>query len=286
MTATARRARSGSSWLTTTCTCAGSALVPRLRAAGAQEPETLTLCVCSRLRSMRHELYRLARDHAAAFLQVYVACPLEEAVGRNRRRRGVQAVPEEAMRRMAAAFEPPQPERNPWEAGTVVLHPVGDCHGLLHGTEGAGGGSSAGEPQRAESAGAADAALQLNSWSSQQLDQLCGQLWQLWGAPPAQPVSEEGLAQRRAEGQAANAASALHGLDLRSRKALAEAMAGALPAQRAMLGARLNAARKQLLADARGQALRAEAGLALAELEAAFLHLCSRGASFGVGEGG
>jgi hypothetical protein len=59
------------------------------------------------LRSMRQELYALARAHRSAIIFLHVTTPLEESISRNARRPPGVSVPDETILRMAAAFEPP-----------------------------------------------------------------------------------------------------------------------------------------------------------------------------------
>ncbi|GLC66127.1 hypothetical protein PLESTF_000387800 [Pleodorina starrii] len=270
---------------------------------------------------MRYELFRAARDRGAAFLQLYVGCSPQQALARNQRRSGIAAVPPEALLRMAAALEPPQPERFPWEAPSLTASAaavspapdrvaaagedlrdgsgggVGKGGGRDDGGGGGGGGGSEegkeeGFWQRVGSQGAdgghrgqvletefRKSVLQPHSQEQgqtqghppdqQQLPEhdpldkqetvrpdtvagaICTALWRLWGPPPPPPPTEaEVLAQREA-GRAANAASHLHGLDLRSRRALGAAVAAAPPADRAAIGRHLNERRRALLQAAR-----------------------------------
>lgn len=72
-----------------------------------------------------------------------------------------------------------------------------------------------------------------------------------WGPPAPEPPSEQQLAERRAAGTAANNASLLHGLDLRTRHQLSEAVSKSDAGSKARLAAQLNAARQETLAAAR-----------------------------------
>ncbi|KAF8073254.1 Pstk [Scenedesmus sp. PABB004] len=193
---------------------AGDALAQHARARPQQQaPQQRQLVVVvddvHHLRSMRHELAQLARAHAAAFMQVFLDCPLELALQRNRARVGAERVPDAVLARLATAFEPPAADARAWEAQhTLTL---------------AAGGAAL-EP----------------AW-------LWAQVLRHWGGPLPAPPSEQELAARREAGTAANAASAAHGFDLRTRSALSAALAHLPPDGRAAAAARLNAARKQLL---------------------------------------
>ncbi|GLC36903.1 hypothetical protein PLESTM_000516700 [Pleodorina starrii] len=199
------------------------------------------------LRSMRYELFRAARDRGAAFLQLYVGCSPQQALARNQRRSGIAAVPPEALLRMAAALEPPQPERFPWEAPSLTasaaaVSPAPDREQ----------GQTQGHPPDQQQLPEHDP---LDKQETVRPDTvagaICTALWRLWGPPPPPPPTEaEVLAQREA-GRAANAASHLHGLDLRSRRALGAAVAAAPPADRAAIGRHLNERRRALLQAAR-----------------------------------
>eukprot|EP00198_Chlamydomonas_reinhardtii_P002137 XP_001691473.1 seryl-tRNA(Sec) kinase [Chlamydomonas reinhardtii] len=160
------------------------------------------------LRSMRHALFRAARDRGMAFIQAHVDCSLATACTRNQQRTGLAAVPQEALCRMAQQFEPPQPERFAWEASSLL-------------------------------------------WPADRVQALVHELQRLWGPPPPQPPSAEELQRQREEGQAANATSYVHGLDVRSRKALSEAVATAPESKRAVVARGLNERRRALLQAAR-----------------------------------
>ena len=222
--------------------------------------------------SMRFRVHQLARRVAAAHVQLFVDVDATLAHERNETREGAERVPRDALERMAAALEAPTPpeRQRPFERGrTAVVGPAGD-----------------------DVAAAAAAA-----WE---------QVYALWGSPPPMPDTEEEREAQRLEGSAANAKSAVHALDIRSRRALSECMsspglaAAADPAEKGRASRELNAARKAMLDAVRdaGRAATAargsreageddedEAALAfdatLVEQEAAFVHLCRRVAAGG-----
>ncbi|GLI62107.1 hypothetical protein VaNZ11_004690 [Volvox africanus] len=294
------------------------------------------------LRSMRYELFRTARDHGAAFLQLYFPCCPWEALKRNQRRSGIAVVPAEAVLRMAEVLEAPQPERFSWEANSLAIQIAG-CEGTGEsGGDGdtpdrgcrrsivAGGDINSGidmgnagddNNKSGENAAEATCLKRDNGWqchgavsgetdctkpgpsphpgsqrahspeSSPLLPQqtqlqpqlhiqshqvskdqekaglqnahpgvqvqagditaLCAALWRLWGPTPPTPPREEDLLRRREEGRAANTASILHSLDLRSRRVLGAAVAAAAPAERAAVARALNGLRRVLLQTAR-----------------------------------
>lgn len=59
------------------------------------------------LRSMRRELYMLARTHRAAIVFLHITAPLEMSLSQNVLRPPGERVPEDTILRMAAALEPP-----------------------------------------------------------------------------------------------------------------------------------------------------------------------------------
>ncbi|XP_041939341.1 L-seryl-tRNA(Sec) kinase-like [Alosa sapidissima] len=69
--------------------------------------------------SMRFEVYQLARKYGVGFCQVYLQCPTELCVSRNRTR----AVPlsEEVILDMVKRMEPPNPLKNSWEQNSLTL---------------------------------------------------------------------------------------------------------------------------------------------------------------------
>ncbi|KAG2450007.1 hypothetical protein HYH02_000111 [Chlamydomonas schloesseri] len=185
---------------------------------------------------MRHSLFRAARDRGMAFLQAHVDCGLPTALARNQRRTGLAAVPRDALCRMADQFEPPQPERFAWEAASLVVSGEDQGHG-----EGAHAAQSSSADQSAGEA----------LWSTERVTALVKDLLGLWGPPPPRPPSAAELQRQREEGRAANAASYVHGLDVRSRKALSEAVAAAPDTMRAVVARGLNERRRALLQSAR-----------------------------------
>ncbi|NXJ06487.1 PSTK kinase, partial [Odontophorus gujanensis] len=70
-------------------------------------------------RSMRYEVFQLARKYSLGFCQLFLECPLELCLHRNRLRG--RPVPEGTVRRMAQRMEAPEPEKNPWERHSLIL---------------------------------------------------------------------------------------------------------------------------------------------------------------------
>ncbi|KAK9813223.1 hypothetical protein WJX72_010984 [[Myrmecia] bisecta] len=84
-------------------------------------------------RSMRHECFKLARAHQAAYVQIYLPVSLEEALQRNACREGPPRVPDQVICRMHEVLEPPEPAKYDWEAASLSW-PCGDAsrHDLWH----------------------------------------------------------------------------------------------------------------------------------------------------------
>ncbi len=165
-------------------------------------------------RSMRYELFQLARDRGLAFMQLYVSCSLHIAKERNAQRTGSAHVPTASLERMHTVLEPPAPDRYTWEANSLVFD---------------------------------SSSLEVDDAN---IRYLCDKLWALWGPPPAPLPTEEELQRQREEGQQANAASYIHGLDLRTRQALSAAVSDA-GACKARVAKELNEKRRLLLKEAR-----------------------------------
>jgi len=58
-------------------------------------------------RSMRAQCFQLARNHGAAYAQLYLECSLEISKARNAKRSGREQVPVDALERMHAMMQPP-----------------------------------------------------------------------------------------------------------------------------------------------------------------------------------
>ncbi|CAM9231716.1 unnamed protein product [Ectocarpus fasciculatus] len=84
-------------------------------------------------RSMRHEVFRLARKYGCGYAQVFFPTDVEVAVKRNTARG--TPVAEAVIRKMAANIQPPDPKRFKWEHHTVVVRPPSDSRSPQAGTE-------------------------------------------------------------------------------------------------------------------------------------------------------
>uniref|UniRef100_A0A8D0LAS1 Phosphoseryl-tRNA kinase n=1 Tax=Sphenodon punctatus TaxID=8508 RepID=A0A8D0LAS1_SPHPU len=69
--------------------------------------------------SMRYEVYQLARKYSLGFCQLFLDCPLESCLQRNRLRS--QPLPDETIYIMARKIEIPNFEKNVWEKNSLIL---------------------------------------------------------------------------------------------------------------------------------------------------------------------
>lgn len=161
------------------------------------------------LRSMRHAYWRLARDRGAGFVVVHVDESVDVARARNADRDASTRVPEDAFARIVDAFEVPGAE--PWEAGDALVR-VGRCGSSME--------------------------------DSSVWPRLCLAMARRAPDPREPPeVAEE----RRAKGEAANAASAVHAADTLARKLVGAAVSLAPADVRSQVAAELNAMRRDAL---------------------------------------
>ncbi|NWH81545.1 PSTK kinase, partial [Piaya cayana] len=70
-------------------------------------------------RSMRYEVYQLARKYSLSYCQIFLDCPLECCLQRNRLRSN--PVPDETIRLMARKIEMPDVRKNAWERNSLIL---------------------------------------------------------------------------------------------------------------------------------------------------------------------
>ena len=70
---------------------------------------------------MRYECRQLARQHGAAFLQLYIKCPLEACLARNAARSADETVPDGVITKMAAGFEEPVGDKHAWEVNSLTV---------------------------------------------------------------------------------------------------------------------------------------------------------------------
>ncbi|XP_053094754.1 L-seryl-tRNA(Sec) kinase isoform X2 [Pangasianodon hypophthalmus] len=93
------------------------------------EPQRLVLLLDDNFyyHSMRYGVYQLARRHAVGFCEVYLHCPLEVCLHRNRVRG--QPVSDDVITEMSNRMEPPNTEKNQWEKNSVT---VDNTHTVTH----------------------------------------------------------------------------------------------------------------------------------------------------------
>lgn len=216
----------------------------------------------------------------AAFLQIFIECPVELVLARNSQRQGADVVPPAVVAQLAAAFEVPQPDKHHWEAAATLTVCCGRGSSSSSSSNAAQPNISHGCPQLPaancdiQDTAATTATEDVASLANAVWVQLCA----AWGPPLAPPPSEEQLAVRRAAGSAANAASALHALDLGSRSLLHSTLAACGQDKRAAAAAALNAHRKQLLERLRRQQQpgAGAGGLDVQQLLKEFQQLCAK----------
>ncbi|NWZ50964.1 PSTK kinase, partial [Haliaeetus albicilla] len=75
-------------------------------------------------RSMRYEVYQLARKYSLSFCQLFLECPLECCLQRNRLRS--HPLPDQTICLMARRIEMPDLKKNAWEQNSLILKSF-DC---------------------------------------------------------------------------------------------------------------------------------------------------------------
>ncbi|XP_053163260.1 L-seryl-tRNA(Sec) kinase isoform X2 [Hemicordylus capensis] len=70
-------------------------------------------------RSMRYEVYQLARQYTLGFCQLFLDCQVETCLERNCQR--TQPLPEETIRAMVQKIEVPDPGKYSWEQNSLIL---------------------------------------------------------------------------------------------------------------------------------------------------------------------
>mmetsp|Transcript_9615 Transcript_9615/g.31403 ORF Transcript_9615/g.31403 Transcript_9615/m.31403 type:complete len:324 (-) Transcript_9615:161-1132(-) len=191
-------------------------------------------------RSMRHTLFKLARDSFYAFATVFLDVDVDVAIARNAARTD-DRVPDDTITKMAAIFERPDPDDHPWERHSLVLRD--------------------GEPPDAKADRREEVVLRRRPGDVRECDhhqRECGERLRRLveqareaGAPP-KPLSEEELRQvehRRDEARKETAANASHNVDLTLRRLVGdvlkdERLASLTKDHRKRFAAILNDARK------------------------------------------
>ena len=168
---------------------------------------------------MRQQCHRMARRARAAHAQLFVSISVAQAHKRNESRDKNDVVPRDALERMADQFEPP--------AAEVYRDDEGE----------AGAEDDASENTRAVRAFERDATVTVDAerlgftpagMNASDVNEVWLRVREKWTRPATLVgLSSETREDRRRLGSAANAASAAHALDVRSRRVLSSAMASA-----------------------------------------------------------
>ena len=168
---------------------------------------------------MRQQCHRMALRARAAHAQLFVSISVAQAHKRNESRDKNDVVPRDALERMADQFEPP--------AAEVYRDDDGE----------AGAEDDASENVRAVRAFERDATVTVDAErlgftpagvNASDVNDVWLRVREKWTRPATLVgLSSEALEDRRRLGSAANAASAAHALDTRSRRVLSSAMASA-----------------------------------------------------------
>ncbi|KAM4774436.1 L-seryl-tRNA(Sec) kinase [Cyanocitta cristata] len=106
--------------------CRRQGLLPAAEgdAGAASRPLVLLLDDNFYYQSMRYEVYQLARKYSLGFCQLFLECPLECCLQRNRLRS--DPVPEQTIHLMARKIEMPDLRKNTWEQHSLILS-SSDC---------------------------------------------------------------------------------------------------------------------------------------------------------------
>ena len=168
---------------------------------------------------MRQQCHRMARRARAAHAQLFVSISVAQAHKRNESRDKNDIGPRDALERMADQFEPP--------AAEVYRDDDGE----------AGAEDDASENTRAVRAFERDATVTVDAerlgftpagMNASDVNEVWLRVREKWTRPATLVgLSSETREDRRRLGSAANAASAAHALDVRSRRVLSSAMASA-----------------------------------------------------------
>lgn len=184
----------------------------------------------------------MARQGAAAYVQLYVQCSEAVAQARNAQRLPSRQVPPAVISRMCQALEVPDASQFPWEAPTVVWDAA------------SGGVTCSGD----FSSSRVDAD---HPTSAQQLWEVIHEAWGGPAPPPEDPAAE---AHRLQAARAATAANLVHQLDLRLRAHVSRTMQELARSSQGLQGSAKQAARQK--ASALGRELAYERKRTIQEL--------------------
>ncbi|NXS52938.1 PSTK kinase, partial [Brachypteracias leptosomus] len=95
-----------------------------LAGAGYRTPGPLYLILDDNFyyQSMRYEVFQLARKYSLSFCQLFLECPLERCLQRNRLRS--HPLPDQTICLMARKIEMPDLKKNTWEQNSLILESV------------------------------------------------------------------------------------------------------------------------------------------------------------------
>ncbi|OXB64443.1 hypothetical protein ASZ78_000119 [Callipepla squamata] len=236
------------SWGRFVSRCAEQGLLPGRSGVAGARPLCLVLDDNFYYRSMRYEVFQLARKYSLGFCQLFLECPLELCLHRNRLRD--RPVPEGTICRMAQRMEAPEPEKNPWERHSLIL----SC--------------SACAPEEHCDVGLPEASLV--------------QIINLLSTALENPVKQnEDNAEQKEADRATCAASAVHRADQTCRRIISQTMKEAkdrnvLPSEMRSLAEELNKLKAEVLEDVRqGSRLEGESGQHDPSFDPAASVLCS-----------
>ncbi|XP_071605740.1 LOW QUALITY PROTEIN: L-seryl-tRNA(Sec) kinase [Heliangelus exortis] len=101
--------------------CRGQGLLISAERAAGAGPGPLFLILDDNFyyQSMRYEVYQLARKYSLSFCQLFLECPLECCLQRNRLRS--HPVPDQTISLMATKIEMPDLQKNTWEQHSLIL---------------------------------------------------------------------------------------------------------------------------------------------------------------------
>ncbi|NWW54555.1 PSTK kinase, partial [Pedionomus torquatus] len=111
-------------WERFLASCRGQGLLDPGGSPAAARPLYLILDDNFYYQSMRYEVYQLARKYSLSFCQLFLDCPLECCLQRNRLRS--HPVPEQTICLMARKLEMPDLKKNAWERNSLILKSL-DC---------------------------------------------------------------------------------------------------------------------------------------------------------------
>ncbi|NXL60892.1 PSTK kinase, partial [Chordeiles acutipennis] len=106
--------------------CRGQGLLPSPESCAGAGPQRICLILDDNFyyQSMRYEVYQLARKYSVSFCQLFLECPLDCCLQRNRLRS--HPLPDQTICLMARKIEMPDLKKNAWERNSLILR-SSDC---------------------------------------------------------------------------------------------------------------------------------------------------------------